>query len=114
MWVAGCGGKDIALGEQCPSPFSGRATVIGDARLASGFGTGCAPCGNEVRLDSDGCPIYYAPGACAGGNLCLFGLELVEFPADEDAGRPDASDDDAGATDGGQDGAGPEDDGGAR
>lgn len=113
--------EEVSVGTQCPSPFSGMASVEHppDASGPAFYGTSCAPCSpdDEVRLDEDGCPIYVTFAECRGGDLCLFGLRVVAPAADAgtapDADTRDASDDDAGGDPLGDDDASVADDAGA-
>lgn len=98
--------SESVVGEQCPSPLTGRATVEslpdgGEPAGASIYGTSCAPCeAVPPRLDADGCPIYVTFQSC-GGDICI-GTRRIRFtpPDDDDAGVDDAGTDDAGAGDG--------------
>ncbi len=100
--TAGCSSKKVVLGEQCPSPASGNATVQGDDLGLSVYGTTCAPCddGDQAEYDSNGCPVFVTFESC-GGDICM-GTLLIKAPptnggvaADggEDAGRDDAASD---------------------
>jgi hypothetical protein len=115
---AACSSESV-VGEQCPSPLTGRATVEslpdgGEPAGASIYGTSCAPCEAEPpRLDADGCPIYVTFQSC-GGDICI-GTRRIAFmpPYDDDAGVDDAGTDDGSDPDaGGGDGVGDQDAGG--
>ena len=106
VWVAvgtvlgACSERRI-IGEQCPSPFSGHATIEGDAGDAVIYGTSCAPCDKpHPKLDARGCPIFVTFESC-GGDICAGGVRISRI----DAG----TEEDGGAEDGGG-----EEDGGAR
>jgi hypothetical protein len=95
LLLASCSDDKLVLGEQCPSPFSGNASIAaGDAGSDGGtplYGTSCAPCdGTGLELDSDGCPVFVTFESC-GGDICI-GHQLLRQPPDEDAG----ADEDAG------------------
>ncbi|MGD8860340.1 MAG: hypothetical protein PVI30_10020 [Myxococcales bacterium] len=109
LLAVGCS-EEVVLGEQCPSPVTGEATVdsLADGGVAPPevfYGTSCAPCdSDEVRLDEHGCPIYVTFATC-GGDICVDG-RLFQFrppPLDGEAGVDDDAgiDDDAGAADDG-------------
>ena len=101
-----CSNKQVVVGEQCPGPYSGHATLaIKDAGKASVFGTSCAPCkADAVRLDKRGCPIFVTFDSC-GGDICVGDLRISRR-VDAGAGEQDAGwEGDAG---------GSEEDGGAR
>jgi hypothetical protein len=90
-----CSDDEVVVGEQCPSPYSGNASVEpGDAGSDAGariYGTSCAPCADsEVELDAKGCPVYVTFASC-GGDICL-GSQLIRQRPEEDAG----ADEDAG------------------
>ena len=98
-WLASCD-DEVSAGRQCPTPYSGMATVEHppDAGRASFYGTSCAPCdpNEELRLDEDGCPVFVTFAQC-GGDVCLFGLRVAQPVTD--AGIRDADTDDAGDDD---------------
>jgi hypothetical protein len=96
--AAACSSSEHVVGEQCPSPYSGNATVRGpNADKAGFFGTSCAPCkaDDAIKLDARGCPIFYTFETC-GGPVCLNGYEIV-IPAESDGG----AENDSGAEDSG-------------
>lgn len=110
--------EEVVVGTQCPSPFSGMASVETppDAGKAYFYGTSCAPCSpdDELTLDDDGCPTYVTFSQC-GGDVCLFGLRVaapVKDAGTSDASTRDAGDDDAGAEPVGDQDAGVVDDAG--
>jgi hypothetical protein len=102
----GCSSDDAVIGERCPHPSTGKATIAGNV-AASMYGTSCAPCDADPEFDERGCPVLVTFESCGGRNICLGSVEVA--PPEED---------DAGAEDGGQDGGpvadgGPMEDGGA-
>jgi hypothetical protein len=101
-----CSNKQVVVGEQCPGPYSGHATLAKNAGKASVFGTSCAPCkADSVRLDKNGCPIFVTFGSC-GGDICVGDLRISPPPPNAGMGEQDAGwEGDAG---------GGEEDGGAR
>jgi hypothetical protein len=102
--------KTVPLGKQCPSPASGRASVVGDPEeVQPAYGTTCAPCddGDEVELDADGCPVYVTFESC-GGDVCLGPVRVPEPSLDAGMMTGDAAGD--AAT---EDAAADEEDGGA-
>ena len=102
--------EERVLGEQCPGPFSGNATIApyadgGEPGLGTVFGTHCAPCDEgEPELDADGCPVFVTFASC-GGDICI-GPRLIALD-DEPPSTDDGGGDDAGAepdeADGGED-----------
>ncbi len=85
--LLGCDPDEVVVGERCPHPSTGRATIVGGQEAADGiYGTGCAPCDESPpEFDARGCPIYVTFESC-GGNICIGDVELQ------------LNDDDAGAT----------------
>jgi hypothetical protein len=89
-WLAAlnaCSSSNHVVGDQCPSPYSGEATVRGpNAASAQFFGTSCAPCKADAKIKYDrrGCPIFVTFESC-GGPVCLSGYEIKQ-PAEIDGG----------------------------
>ncbi len=100
--AGGCSARHIAVGVQCPSPYTGHATIAGgDAGQETLFGTSCAakgsdPCSGELQLDKDGCPTFVTFGSC-GGDICL-GDQLIQRSADAGSAGEDAGSEQDGGT----------------
>jgi hypothetical protein len=108
--LVGCSPDEVVIGERCPHPTSGRATIAGGKPADNGlYGTSCAPCGEHPpEFDDRGCPVYVTMESC-GGSICVGN---VQFDVAEDDAGAMVGGDAGGAGDAG-DAALPEEDAGA-
>jgi hypothetical protein len=93
--LSACSSKQVVVAKQCPSPYSGHATIRGSYVPGQIYGTSCAPCGSfPIKYDKNGCPIFVTTESC-GGPVCLAGYKL--FPNEADGGAEDGGQEDGGA-----------------